>query len=113
MTTHRITIIALIVLSSFFLAGAKKPHKKLNHSPHTAKTTEVKQTKPLNLAIPQALVKEIKPEQPEPNSSIFDLEKKSKEGAVGLRGQVILSQELEAGKMRSADGAGIMLDFHH
>jgi hypothetical protein len=117
MNTHRTILVWLIVSSAVVLCGFKKTVKNKHSASRQAKTTKVETAKPLNLATPGGAalggVAGTGNVEDNANVGLFDADMAKHQQTVGLRGQVILSQEPEVGKMKSADGAGIVFDFHH
>ncbi|MDO9142024.1 MAG: hypothetical protein Q7U38_17015 [Methylobacter sp.] len=77
---------------------------------------DTKFQKTLDLSVPFKLPEKTwqKPEQNKPvqreSSNIFAT-KKEKSQALSLDGQMLMSQELEADKQKSVDGAGIVINL--
>ncbi|MDA1343570.1 MAG: hypothetical protein O2966_06885 [Proteobacteria bacterium] len=119
MKCFRSVLVGFVVIACFFLTGFKK------HTPNHEKSTknhltikEAKQQKPLDLTVPLRNVSlEYLPEilaigQGE-STEALSAGSKNRVRAVELQGKVIMSQEPEAGKIKSADGAGIVINLHH
>lgn len=110
-----------------------KPHKlkhragkhfRLKHRRYAPQTAAVKntdsvesgQSKPLDLAVPfksfdsQSSKDSTKSITDSSGSALF-AGSNTKQSGVELKGQVVMSQEPEADKRKSIDGAGIMIDF--
>jgi hypothetical protein len=117
MKCFRSVVVCGVVVACVFLTGFKKHipnHDNSTKNKHT--TVEVKQ-QPLDLSVPERNVSFT-----EPSESLAIVEgsaldaladsNKNKQRAVELNGHVIMSQEPEAGKIKSADGAGIMINLH-
>lgn len=120
MKCFRPVLVGFVVVACFFLAGFKKP---LQNHDHTNKKQQVSeegksQQKPLDLSVPQ---RNVSFEAPETIAVLgrgalpgaLTSDNNSKVRAVELQGNLIMSQEPEAGKIKSADGAGIMINLHH
>jgi hypothetical protein len=121
MKRFRSVLVGIVVIACFFLCGFKKPHQhheSLTKKPPSLKS-EKSQQKPLDLTIP---VRDLdSQESPEPltlvqhgaaSETLID-DKKDADSAIELKGNVIMSQEPEAGKTKHADGAGLMINLHH
>jgi uncharacterized protein YydD (DUF2326 family) len=116
MISIRLILVNVVLISWFFLTGFKQHLLKHESSTKHQQLKEVK--KPLDLSVPQrelsfqgaqetiTLV-----ENASPQSQATAFERKVR--ALELQGNVIMTQEQEAGKTRSADGAGIMINLHH
>lgn len=116
MICFRSVLVCILAISSFFLCGFKQ------HLPTKETTVKNQQLegkkKPLDLTIPiQAMAFE---EQPQAASFLENnlhktvaLENGKKFRPVELQANVIVTQEQEAGKTSSADGAGIMIKLNH
>ncbi len=115
MRNFRAVLIVFITVMSFFLCGFKKHTKK--HSVSAVKQSEISQQKSLDLTVPEKnTISEANPVkltlvQQNADDSLFGSEN-NKLQSVELKGQVIMSQEPEAGKTKSADGAGLMINLH-
>ncbi len=123
MKTYRFAMLSLVVISLIFLCGFKKPNKKHRLVKQKPTITEQQEAKPLNLAIPASssatLLAGGEEEIYAPSQSaemsaaeIFNSARSSNK-PLDLKGQIIMSQEPEAEKSKSADGAGIMINIHH
>jgi hypothetical protein len=119
MKCFRSVLVGFVVVACFFLTGFKK------HIPNHEKSTknhltieETKQQKPLDLTVPLRNVSfEDLPEtlaivQGDSTEALIT-NSKNRTRAVELQGKVIMSQEPEAGKIKSADGAGIVINLHN
>ena len=106
-------LVAVICLTGF------KQHSAKTHSitKHQAVEEETKQQKKLDLSIPKREISFQEPPELLANAQTVlpsvDINNKNDNREVELKGKVIMSQELEAGKTKSADGAGIVINFHH
>jgi hypothetical protein len=114
----RSVLVGFVVIASFFLTGFKKPVHKSPSKKHP-QVEEVKgQQKPLDLTVPLSEVSFQKPPealtiaQGVSQESII-VDSNSKTRPVELQGKVIMTSEPEAGKSKSADGAGIVINLHH
>lgn len=107
-----------LLVSCIFLAGFKQHTPKVNSTIKKPVAEEQKQQQKLDLSVPK---REISFQNPPdvlataqtalPGVDINN--KKIKDRPVELQGEVILVQEQEAGKTKSADGAGIVINFRH
>ncbi|MEQ1559136.1 MAG: hypothetical protein ABL933_09410 [Methyloglobulus sp.] len=121
MKVFRSVSVSLIVVACFFLSGFKKPtqHYQPKSKPHQSFETSQSQQKVLDLTVPtKDLDSQKSPEsltlvQHASDSETFVNDKSDVNSALELKGNVIMSQEPEAGKTKSADGAGIMINLHH
>jgi hypothetical protein len=113
----RAVLVGLVVVACVFLTGFKKPvHNKGNSNKkhHVVKASKSQQ-KPLDLSVPQRVVSFEVPEtiavlgNTLPVAFTPDSQKKAR--PIELQGKVIMSQEPEAGKIKSADGAGIVINL--
>lgn len=122
MKNFRSVLVSLVVVACFFLCGFKKPHRHHEASikkPLSLKSEKNKQ-KPLDLTVPAA--RDLATQEfSEPltlvqhgtaSETLID-DNKDAGKAIELKGNVIMSQEPEAGKSKHADGAGIMINLHH
>lgn len=116
----RTVLVGLVVVACVFLTGFKKPVHNHEHSSKKHQTLKVgkSQQKPLDLTVPQREVSFEKP--PETlalahgiSQEVLIADSNSKVRPIELQGKVIMTQEQEAGKTRSADGAGIVINLHH
>jgi hypothetical protein len=119
MKCFRSVLVGSVVVTCFFLTGFKKPIQDHGHSNKKHPAIEVRKglQKPLDLTMPQ---RDVSFEAPETIAVLggtlpvtFAADSQSKARPVELQGKVIMSQEPEAGKMKSADGAGIVINLHH
>jgi hypothetical protein len=105
-----------LMLGCVFLTGFKQHTPKLSAvSKNRAEDTEKTQKK-LDLSVPKSEISfQGAPELlATAQTALSGIEiKKRKNRDLDLQGKVIMSQEPEAGKTRSADGAGIVINFHH
>lgn len=120
MKCFRSIFVGFVVVACVFLCGFKK------HTPDHESSTKNRQSaekvkhqqKPLDLTMP---VREVSfEEMPETLAIVhgglpdaFPSENQGKARAIELQGKVIMSQEPEAGKTKSADGAAIMINLRH
>jgi hypothetical protein len=110
-----------LAVCCIFLTGFKQHTPKLSTitKKHTADAE--KSPKKLDLTVPKSEVSFQEQEPPEllataQNESVLpgiDINKTNKNRELDLQGKVIMSQEPEAGKIKSADGAGIVINLHH
>ncbi|NOU21650.1 MAG: hypothetical protein HOO93_07620 [Methyloglobulus sp.] len=119
MKCFRPVLVGFVVVACFFLAGFKKPLQNHDHPNKKQQVSEEgkSQQKPLDLSVPQ---RNVSFEAPETIAVLggalpgaLTADNQSKARTVELQGKVIMSQEPEAGKIKSADGAGIMINLHH
>lgn len=106
----------LVVVSFFLLTGFKA-----NTSKHESKTKsqlleEVK--KPLDLTVPNRALsfEEVSEQLTIVQSRLpqaLDSESSTKISTLELQGKVIATQQQEVEKLRTADGAGIVINLHH
>jgi hypothetical protein len=119
MKCFRSVLVGFVVFACFFLSGFKKPlHNHESSTKSQQSVAQAKRQKPLDLTVPLrdasfldapdalAIV------QRSPTGAL-SVDNKSKTRALELQGKVIMSQEPEAGKLKSADGAGIVINLHH
>lgn len=120
MKCFRSVLVGFVVVACLFLSGFKKHIPKHESSTKNQQSAgEAKhQQKPLDLTVPlrdvsfQATPETLAIVQGAlPEASVTD--NKGKTRAVELQGKVIMSQEPEAGKTKSADGAGIVINLRH
>lgn len=105
------------VISCLCLTGFKQHAPKISPaSKHHAKE-EAKQPQKLDLSVPK---REISFQEPPAIIATaqtalpgVDIDNKNNDQPLELKGKVIMSQEPEAGKIRSADGAGIQINLRH
>ncbi len=120
MKKYRTLVVVLVVFSTLILCGFKKPtktHKKLKQK---STSTEQHQQKPLDLALPSlsqsiqsaSLGLKTLPQDDTVSPQLFNSDR-AQSNSMEMKGQVIMSQEPEAEKRKSADGAGIMINIHH
>jgi hypothetical protein len=118
MKCFRSILVGFVVVACFFLSGFKKHihnHESSTKIQQSAEST--KQQKPLDLTVPlsdigfQETPETLAIVQVTPGALVAD--NKGKIRAVELQGNVIMSQEPEAGKTKSADGAGIIINLRH
>ena len=116
MISIRSILVNFVLISWFFLTGFKQHLPKHESTAKHQQLEEVK--KPLDLSLPQREVSfQGSPETimlvdnalPQSQTTVFE----RKARALELQGNVIMVQEQEAGKTRSADGAGIVINLHH
>jgi hypothetical protein len=119
MKCFRAVLVVPVVVACFFLTGFKKPIQNHGHSNKKQQVSEAGkgQQKPLDLTVPQ---RELSFEAPETIAVLggalpeeLTADNQSKARTIDLQGKVIMSQEPEVGKMKSADGAGIVINLHH
>jgi hypothetical protein len=136
MKNHRLCLFVIATASLVLLTGFKKPDvdtqpstekkttstetkkvkiskQKKNRHPQLRVNDDAKMQKSLDLSIPltDAWLKTGQNQRFEPDSSnIFTVEKK-KPRPVDLAGQMIMSQEPEADKRKSVDGAAIVINL--
>ncbi|MDP2429743.1 MAG: hypothetical protein U1D70_18190 [Methylobacter sp.] len=99
--------------------NSKQKKTKTENTVSSVKSSDIDDTKfqkTLDLSVPFKLPEKTwqKPEQNKPvqreSSNIFAT-KKEKSQALSLDGQMLMSQELEADKQKSVDGAGIVINL--
>jgi hypothetical protein len=116
MKCFRSVLVFGLVIACVFLTGFKKHLSNNDKSTKNKNSSvEVKQ-QPLDLTVPERNVSfnEASGLVIGEGSAldVLAVNNQSKNKAVELHGQVIMSQEPEAGKIKSADGAGIMINLH-
>ena len=118
MDVYRFRIVMFLLMLSVGLCGFKKPlrHNKPFTSKGNPATIKV-QSKPLDLSLPQpgqffGEMPQKLAEASQSDESLFT-NGKNKSTALELEGQLIMTQEQEREKRRSADGAGIMINLRH
>lgn len=115
----RAVLVSFVVVVCVFLTGFKKPAHIQGHSNKKHQMVKVgkSQQKPLDLTVPQRDVSFEVPETITVSGNTlpvaFTPDSQNKARPIELQGKVIMSQEPEAGKMKSADGAGIVINLHH
>lgn len=119
MNLHRFVKFSWLILSCFIICGFTKPVKKQKHGKQKVMAIEKQQQKPLNLTVPS-----IKTPMELGNTNLqivrddsdafqhVDL-MQSKNAPLEMKGQVIMSQEPELEKSKTADGAGIVINIRH
>ncbi|MBK8816339.1 MAG: hypothetical protein IPN42_12945 [Methylococcaceae bacterium] len=121
MKWSRPTLAVLIILAGFFLAGFKKPLQKHDES-SKKKHSSLQQNnpKPLDLTLPSRNVSFQDPSEvltvvhsKYAGSNTENKLNNTKSRPLELKGNVIMSQEPEAEKAKSADGAGIIINLRH
>lgn len=117
MKWSRPALAGLMFFASFFLMGLKKTI----HDPDVSSKTQPpaaqhNDSKPLDLSIPMRNVNfQSQPDVLAINkdNGVTNLDKSIKSRAIELRGRVIMSQEPEVEKTKSADGAGIVINLRN
>jgi hypothetical protein len=117
MKCFRSVLVFGMVIACVFLMGFKKHlsnNDKSTKNKHSS--VEVKQ-QPLDLTVPERKVSFNEPSESLAISEDSALDvladsNQNKNKAIELHGHVIMTQEPEAGKIKSADGAGIMINLH-
>lgn len=119
MKCFRSVLVGFVIVACFFLTGFKKPvhhHKPSTKNQHLVEAAKHQQ-KALDLTVPQRDVSFEAPETIAISEStlpmVFTADSQGKARSVELQGKVIMSQEPEIGKIKSADGAGIVINLHH
>lgn len=117
MSIFRAVLVGIIVSSCLLLCGFKKPVKKhsSNSIKHTKPLEVTQQQKALDLSVPATLALsegsvENNSTLPKTDNALFK-GSNNKPRPLEVKGQVIMSQEPEAGKTKSADGAGLMINL--
>jgi hypothetical protein len=119
MKYFRSVLMVFVVVACFCLAGFKK--QTHNHEPSTKTQHSEDQAKPqksLDLTVPSRNVSfEESPEilaigQSVPPNAL-SVVNQGKPRVIDLNGHFIMSQEPEAEKMKSTDGAGVVINLHH
>ncbi len=114
MKGYRSKLVLCGVISCLCLTGFKQ------HAPKTSKhhaKEDTRQQKKLDLSVPKREISFQEP--PEVIASAqtalpgVDINNENKGQPLELKGKVIMTQEQEAGKARSADGAGIVINLRH
>jgi hypothetical protein len=119
----RSVFVGVVVVACFGLTGFKKHIQnqetltKRQGSQYGIRG-ESKQRKSLDLTVPSRNVSfEEAPEKLATGqggqTDSLTIDSTGKPRVIDLNGHFIMSQEPEAGKMKSADGAGIMINLHH
>jgi hypothetical protein len=114
----RSVLVVFVVVVCFFLTGFKKPISNHKSSSKNQQSIGAKQQKPLDLTVPLSKVSfEDSPETLVMGqgtlTDALSVGNSGKPRGVELHGHLIMSQEPETGKMKSADGAGIGINLHH
>jgi hypothetical protein len=117
MSIFRAVLVGIIVSNSLLLCGFKKQVKK--HSSNSIKHAKplgvTEQQKILDLSVPETLAlseEAIKNNDTSQQADdAFFKTTSIKPRPLEVKGQVIMSQEPEAGKTKSADGAGLMINL--
>jgi hypothetical protein len=118
MKHFRSVLVGFVVVACFFLSGFKKPnhHHESSIKKHQLVNAAKHQQKPLDLTVPISGIRlQAEPEAltlVQQSTAQGELTTGNKNRAIELKGNVIMSQEPEAGKIKSADGAGIMINLH-
>lgn len=116
MKRFRPILLCLVVVSFFLLTGFKANTSK--HEPKTKSQLLEEVRKPLDLSVPnRALSFEEMPEQLTIVQSrlpqAIDSGSSTKMSTLELQGKVIATQQQEVEKLKTADGAGIVINLHH
>jgi hypothetical protein len=105
-----------LMLSCVFLAGFKQHTPKLSQASKNRAVDTEKTQKKLDLSVPKSEISfQGTPELLATAQTALpgiDINKR-KNRDLDLQGKVIMSQDPEAGKTKSADGAGIVINIHH
>jgi len=114
----RSVLVSSVVVAGICLTGFKKHIPEHDSSAKTHKPIEaIKQQKPLDLSVQfkdTSLGENTETLAVVPVSASETLSgNKSKARVVELQGNLIMSQEPEAEKTKSTDGAGILINLHH
>jgi hypothetical protein len=113
-------LIGFVIVACFFLSGFKKHihnHEASAKTQHSSVGVK-KQTMPLDLTLSfkDSSFKEVSGSLvvvQDASLGVLATQDKAKARVIELQGNVIMSQEPEAGKSKTADGAGIMINLHH
>lgn len=122
MKWSHIAITGVLIICGVFLVGFKKPlHHKTAAANHTLSVSQpVSDVKPLDLSLP---LREVGFQEAASDAAMIQTRysglsgdnavSQSKTRSLELKGNVIMSQEPEAEKAKSADGAGIIINLRH
>ncbi len=118
MKWSRTTLAVLVILASFFITGFKKPLQKHDESSKKHHSSlQQNNPKPLDLTLPLSNVSFQDPAEVltvvHSKYGGSNTEKITKQRPLELKGNVIMSQEPEVEKTKSADGAGIIINIRH
>ena len=118
MESSRFRMAAILLMISFLLCGFKQPARHGKPVSNKANPAEKKaKFKALDLSLPlSGYYFEATPQQlavATQNEAHLFTGAKSGASALELKGQLIMTQEQEREKRRSADGAGIMINLRH
>ncbi|MBM4207714.1 MAG: hypothetical protein FJ190_06740 [Gammaproteobacteria bacterium] len=104
-----------LIGASFILTGFKQSTAKLPGMSKTQAAEAENHPKKLDLSVPRRDIsfQEAPALVATAQSALSDINKTIKNNGLELQGNVIMSQEPEVGKTRSADGAGILINLHH
>lgn len=106
-----------LIFSCFFLTGFKQYVPKANADIKNQGVEGQKRQQKLDLSVPERGIgfQNLPDVLATAQTALpgVNINRKSKDRPVELQGQVIQVQEQEAGKIRSADGAGIVIKFRH
>ncbi len=111
--------VGFVVFVSVFLLGSKKPMQNHGNSINKHhRSAQQKNAKPLDLTVPSRDVSfQDQPENLAVVQSKSDYQAPTndlnKTRPIELQGNVIMSQEPEIEKTKTADGAGIMINLRH
>lgn len=111
--------VSIMVLTSFFLLGFKSPTSKpvVPVKKHTS-SGQHNDLKPLDLTLPTNNIRfeeqdEVLASLQNKPSSAIPAGNQTSTKPIELQGRVIMSQEQEIEKSKSADGAGIIINLRH
>lgn len=114
MNGKRAFIVICLMACSFLLTGFKHSPAKLPGMVKNQAAQAEKQHRKLDLSVPKREIsfQELPSLVATAQSELSNI-KSFRNNGLELKGNVIMSQEPEAGKARSADGAGILINLHH
>ncbi len=121
MKWSRPALAGLVILATVFLLGFKKPLQKHNESSKISHSSmQQNSPKPLDLKLPSRNVSFQDPSEvltvvhsKYASSNSENNLNNTKTRSLELKGNVIMTQEAEVEKARSADGAGIIINLRH
>ena len=118
MNRFRPISMSFVVIACLFLVGFKKPLPSDRPANNKPNSIEKNQLKPLDLSLPLQTVNlagsSIAPRGTQHQViDVLTTNKKSRTRPFELQGQLIMTQEPELEKTKTADGAGIVINLHH
>lgn len=117
MKSYSSKLVLCVIISCFCLTGFKQHAPKKVHVHKHQFKEEAKQQKKLDLSVPKREISFQEPPEIITTAQTalpdIDIDNNKNEQSLELKGKVIMSQEPEVGKIRSADGAGIQINLRH